>query len=142
MDNTTVIHSLKCIPIPPESEYIKTLVINIESFLRRLRWRIFHISKSLELENVTNNNSDTCVEDNVSPKFGFKCEGKPPRIPDLDGFESDLLELPKSIVFKNVKKNDVQVDLNKFIRDLKQSRDVFVHADKTRNMYRMDPTKV
>ena len=127
MEPFTFFHSTKNIPIPSNEEYLKILVLKIESFIRRLRWHIFHVNNSLGLNLLKDNvNSGTQeMEDSVEdpkPKFGFKCEGKPPFIPDLGDFERDLLNIPKSIEFWNVPRSDLQDDLNKFIGDLKKSK--------------------
>ena len=38
MEKINIDHSMKNVPIPPENEYKKVLVIKIEHFLRRFRW--------------------------------------------------------------------------------------------------------
>ena len=144
MERITVTHSMKNIPIPSEEEYIKILVIKIEYFIRRLRWFILHVNKSLSLGLLKHNPTpdsqelNNNIDDFAMPKFGFKCEGKPPFIPDLCDFERDLLNIPKSLKFRNIRRSDLQDDLNKFTSNLKKSKDVIVSADKTRNLYRMD----
>ena len=136
---------MKNIPIPPEKEYIKVLVIKIEHFLRRLRWRIIHILNSSELEDVPgsdmHNKSDLQEEsdsEEFQSNYGFKCEYKPRFVPELERFEQDVLNIPKMLEFKKVERSDLQDDLQKFIRNLKKTKDVVVHADKSRNLYRME----
>ena len=137
-------HSLKNIPIPKKEEYMKILVIKIESFIRRLRWFMLHCNTAQNLGLLKNNpNSgsqemDESIVGFMKPKFGFKCESKPPLIPDLVEFEKDLLNLPKSLKFKNVRRSTLQDELTNFTNNLKKSEEVIVSADKTRNLYGMD----
>ena len=70
--------------------------------------------------------------------YGFKCEYKPRFVPELKKFEQDILNIPKMLEFRKVKRTDLQDDLQKFIRELKKTKDVVVHADKSRNLYRME----
>ena len=52
-------------------------------------------------------------------------------------FENDLLELIKSLKFKKVK-NKFLDQLHKDITSIKKSKNVFIFADKTRNIYETD----
>ena len=52
-------------------------------------------------------------------------------------FENDLLELIKSLKFKKVK-NKFLDQLHKDIPSIKKSKNVFIFADKTRNIYDAD----
>ena len=52
-------------------------------------------------------------------------------------FENDLLELIKSLKFKKVK-NKFSEQLHKDIASIKKSKNVFIFADKTRNIYETD----
>ena len=115
MEKLNICHSMKNIPIPPEKEYIKVLVIKIEHFLRRLRWRIIHILNSSELEDVPrpdmHNKSDLQEEsdsEEFQTNFGFKCEYKPRFVPELERFEQDVLNIPKMLEFKKVERSDLQ----------------------------------
>ena len=148
MEKLHLDHSLKNIPIPTEKEYTKFLVIKIEHFLRRLRWRMIFILDSIaKAENASRIVEDTVVDeakpvmDETSSEpfsnFGFKSESKPRFVPELAAFEKDLLNIPKILEFENVKRTPLQDDLSKFLKKLNQTNEVLVHADKTRNMYRM-----
>ena len=145
MEKINIDHSMKNVPIPPENEYKKVLVIKIEHFLRRFRWRMFHIldslSKAEELQDAGNDDTSMHEESYIEePKsnFGFKCEYKPPTVPELEEFEQDVLKIPKMLKFRKVKQTDLQNDLRKFMHELKKTKDVVVHADKSRNLYRMN----
>ena len=52
-------------------------------------------------------------------------------------FENDLLELIKSLKFKKVK-NKFLDQLHKDITSIKKSKNVFIFAEKTRNIYETD----
>ena len=52
-------------------------------------------------------------------------------------FENDLLELIKSVKFKKVKQKFLD-QLHKDITSIKKSKNVFIFADKTRNIYETD----
>ena len=64
----------------------------------------------------------------------------PSQIKELDMFEKDLLELVKSVKFRNRNdkfQNKMKNDINK----IKSSLNVFIPADKTTNMYELTPKK-
>ena len=52
-------------------------------------------------------------------------------------FKNDLLELIKTLKFKKVK-NKFLDQLHKDITSIKKSKNVFIFADKTRNIYDAD----
>ena len=65
---------------------------------------------------------------------GRKCQ---PQHKDLMQFKNDLLELIKTLKFKKVK-NKFLDQLHKDIPSIKKSKNVFIFADKTRNIYETD----
>ena len=67
----------------------------------------------------------------------FKSRKSPPQHKDLIQFKNDLLELIKSVKFKNVK-NRFLDQLHKDIPSIKKSKNVFIVAGKTRNIYETD----
>ena len=69
----------------------------------------------------------------------FICKNRkcPLQHKDLTQFENDLLELIKSIKFKKVK-NKFSDQLHEDITSIKESKNVFIFADKTRNIYEAD----
>ena len=117
-------YSLKNIPIPTKSAYMKCLVEKVESLLIRMRWKM----KFSEVENRESN------KDKVTNYYGFKSKNMPPQNDLLKLFEEDLLTLVRNVEFKQVK----EPFMNKLREDVKMiadSKDVFVFADKTRNLY-------
>ena len=125
-------YSMKNIPIPPRNSYLKALIDKTESFLTRLGWKaIFFLNKKdnkeeKEEETVPNNN------------YNFKSEKVPPKVKELISFEEDVYKLISNIKFHNYT-NDFQKQLNNDVNLIKRSNKVFVPADKTTNMYQLDP---
>ena len=115
-------YSTRNIPLSSHSMYIKTLIHKSEQFLRRLRWKVFHFLS---------------VQDNSSVSrqtFGFRSPNLPPKNQLLDGFEKDLYNMIDSIEFRKVN-CEFQRRLKSDLQDIRNSSNVFVKADKTRNMY-------
>ena len=74
---------------------------------------------------------------NKSDTFGFASDRFPPQTKALRPFEMDLYELAHSITFKAMT-NSFQKNLQKDIQSIKSSNKIFVAADKTTNIYKMD----
>ena len=64
----------------------------------------------------------------------MKC---PPAVEEMAQFENDLLLLIKNLEFKKVH-NDFQMKLRDDIKEIKASNKVFVSADKSRHIYKME----
>ena len=126
-------YSLKNIPIPPRNNYLKALISKTESFIKRLRWRVFWHENRGEPEEMHNVEKDT-------QNFGLKSTNTPPQNPALSSFENDIYKLISSIKFKNVQ-NEFQNKLSEDIKALKSQGKVIVEADKTSNLYQVTPTK-
>ena len=73
--------------------------------------------------------------------FGFKSKNCPTQIKELEEFEKDLLDIIKSIKFRNI--NDKYQNLMKaHTAKVKASPNLSIPTDKTRNMYEHpSPTK-
>ena len=124
-------HSMKNIPIPTRFEYQKMMALKVESFIRRLRWKMIFIKPSKEDLNTTFVGPETT--------YGFRSEAKPRFVPELAAFEEDLFDLIRKIEYKSAPSNQLQKDLKKTIADLKTTNSVIVNADKSRNLYKMEP---
>ena len=72
--------------------------------------------------------------------FGFRTRKCPPRVNELEAFEDDLLKMIENIDFRRAS-NDLQRRLDKDIQKIKNSKDVIVPADKTRNLYAVPKKK-
>ena len=97
------------------------LVNKIESFVGRLRWKLFAI------KNPNLKNKDT---------FGFNTTNAPPQMIELKPFEEELFSMVKNIEFKPVR-NKFQNEINTILKDINRSKNVIVKADKTRNLYQI-----
>ena len=70
--------------------------------------------------------------------FGFNTEVTAPYSAELKLFEDDLLELTANVKYKPVR-NDFQNNLTKDIKKIDESKEVIVEADKTGNLYKVNP---
>ena len=100
MDKLNITYSLKNIPIPNKFQYQKQLVSKVESFARRMRWRMFHILNPGHKENIDNH--------------GFKSQRNPPQMKELKAFEEDLFDLVANIKYKKHE--------NQFLNQLKSDK--------------------
>ena len=69
--------------------------------------------------------------------YGFKSEYKPNPVPELEAFEKEFLDIPKKLKFKKPKQDKFREDLQNIMEEIRDSKDVIVHADKTRNVYKI-----
>ena len=76
-------------------------------------------------------------DDNNRETYGFKSTKCPPAVPELSQFENDLMCLVKNLEFRKVN-NEFQNKLNNDINEIKTSDKVFVAADKSRHIYKME----
>ena len=77
------------------------------------------------------------LDDNNRKTYGFKSLKCPPAVTEMKNFENELLLMIKNIEFRNVK-NYFQEKLKEDINEIKTSDKVFVAADKSRHIYKMD----
>ena len=117
-------YSKKNIPLPSEKLYKTILIEKVELLIKRMRWKA-HL-----YENSGLNKSNPL-------SYIFKSRKYPPQHKDLMQFENDLLELIKSLKFKKVK-NKFLDQLHKDITSIKKSKNVFIFAEKTWNIYEAD----
>ena len=87
-------YSLKNIPIPTKNTYLKSLISQTESFIKRLRWRIFGHESNGNIEEQT-------IKEVEKETFGFKSDKTPPQHHHLVNFENDMYNLISNIKFKN-----------------------------------------
>ena len=114
-------YSMKNIPLPSEKLYKTILIEKVELLIKRMKWKA-HLC-----ENSGFNTSNPL-------NYIFKSRKCPPQHKDLIQFENDLLELIKSVKLKN----QFLDQLHKDISSIKKSKNVFIFADKTRNIYEAD----
>ena len=118
-------YSLKNIPLPTQEQYKMELLNKIEIFIKRLRWKAFYFDGNAD--------GDLSKEN-----YGLKTPNSPPPIKDLMDFESDLFNLVNRINFRAVR-CDFQNRIKKDISEIKKSKEVLVSADKTANIYKVQP---
>ena len=100
------------------------LIDKLEKFVRRLRWKIFHYE---------NPNSSTHKE-----TYGFKSTNSPPTNRLLLPFENDLYHMIQNIKFSDPRHVPAfQKQLSKDAKNIKNSTDLYVPADKTTNLYKV-----
>ena len=140
MDKFYMDYSDKNIPIPTHREYLKRLVEKIESVIRRMRWKaLFFLNKDDKAEDTStsNNESEEESDGDKNEYFGFKSKKAPCPVSELSGFEKDLINMVDNIQFQKVE-NPFQKKLKDDMDKINKSDQVFVQADKTRNVYKMD----
>ena len=113
--------SLKDIPLPSQMQYQEMLVSKVESFIGRLRWKLFNI----------NNRGTTSKQ-----TYGFKTTNPPPQQDELKSFEEDMFALAKNIQFRQVN-NSFSSSINEKLKTIHDSKDVLVKADKSKNIYQI-----
>ena len=130
-------YSLKNIPSPSKSAYLKTLIDKVEHFIKRLRWKAFFFDRDTNNSDESANDSDSSSEEEQTNTYGFKTPKTPPKKLHLKAFEEDLYTLIKKIDF-DPRMNDFQQKLRNDCRDIKSSNKLLVPADKSTNLYQLD----
>ena len=124
MEKINFDYSLKNISIPSKKLYLKSLLDKLNSFINRLRWKVFYFD-----------HQHNCTD--VSGNFGFKSENCPSQCHNLLDFESDLYEMARSVKFKRMN-NPFQRQLANGTKKINTSAFLFVPVDKTTNLYKVD----
>ena len=115
---------MKNVPIPSRNSYIKQMIYRVEAVFRKMRWKALFFDR----KDCKPRQSDT---------YGFNTPIAPDQNPLLNAFESDVYNLISNMKF-DPRRNDFQKKLSSDVKDLKNSNSVFVAADKTTNLYKMD----
>ena len=122
----TLNYSLKNIPIPSQTSYMKRLIEKTESVMRRMRWRAYHYLRGKDEDRLP-----------TEKHFGLHSRKSPPHVEELKAFEEDLAKLIENVTFRNVFHDSFQKTLRHDITHIKRSEAIFVSADKTRNLYEL-----
>ena len=133
MEQSNFNYSLKNIPFGNENTYFKSFINKMEKFISNMRWKALFFEQSQE--------SDSSSDEDLPPKenYGFKTDKVPPRNKALDTFEADMVDLMNNINFKtNNRRNHFQNILQNDVKCIHKSDKVYVAADKTTNMYKMN----
>ena len=130
-------YSLKNIPIPSNSSYKLMLIDKMELLVKRMRWKAhFFLEEQKRKENKKQDTTHTPSLEKET--YGFKTNSCPPPVKELEAFEKDLFDIVKTLKFRKIS-NEFQSQLNKDIKMINQSKNVFVPADKTSNLYELNP---
>ena len=121
-------YSLKNIPIPSPKTHLKGVIANTETFLQNARWKCFHYL----LPPKTNKKKT------IPDTFGFKYPKSAPLVNELVPFEKDLNHLISTFEYSD-HKTKFQKQLLKDVQTINKSPNIFVFADKTSNIYEVDP---
>ena len=93
-----------------------------QSVAKRMRWKA--------------NIFDSKFASKQKETYGFKTARNPDSNKNLEPFEAEMYEVICGVEFKDHKSN-FQRELNKDVKELKASNSVYVHADKSTNIYTM-----
>ena len=116
------------IPLPEKDCLnLKNLIQQTESFIKRIRWRVFWYEKQQE---------KNFFDDEQPKNYGFKTGNTPPQHPILLPFESELYDLIGNIKF-TTSSTQFQNQMKKDIKAMNTGGSVVVEADKTTNFYKV-----
>ena len=107
-------HSLKNIPLGNKKQYQAIMITKVESFIQRMRWKLFSI------KNQNANSKQT---------YGFKTTKTAPQMVELKAFEEDVYKLISNVEFRQVN-NDFQTSMQETINAVKASKDIIIESDK------------
>ncbi len=124
MEEFTIDYSKKNIPIAGKDDYKIQLISKVEHFIKRMRWKAMEALGSLKSDE--------------KETFGFRSRKCPPTVDLLTDFENDLQMMVKNVEFRNIN-NPFQTKMSNDIKEIRSSQKVFVPADKSRNVYKLEP---
>ena len=127
METFNITYSKKNIPIPSENEYKLKLIMKTENLLKRMGWKALAYLGKLKGSDKDN--------------YGFKTVKCPSSVEELVPFENDMMDMIKDLEFKRVK-NEFQSKLRNDIRQILRSNNLFISADKSRNIYKVSKVKL
>ena len=108
-----------------QNQYRRRLIEKVESVVHRMRWKAHFFQNG---KSVSENN-----------KFGLPSKNRAPAINALKGFEDDLTHMINTVSFRKV--NDPFLNtVTEGIKKINTSKNVFVFADKTQNIYEVPPS--
>ena len=122
MEKIDIDYSTKNIPVSSKDEYAIQLVSKIEHVIKRMRW------KALEYLGKLNN----CTKET----YGFKSRKCPPTVKEMTNFEEDLRLMIKQLEYRDVK-NEFLKKLTDDIKLFKNTKNMLINADKSRNIYKV-----
>ena len=129
-------YSMKNIPIPKDSEYMKKLIAQMEKIIKRMRWKaLFFLKDQDKYKNLVEEIEFYGKEE----KYGFKSVKKPPPIKEMEFFEKEFYEIARKITFRDDNNyGKFQKELNKGLSIINKSKKIIIPADKSNNYYTCD----
>ena len=135
MEQVNFGYSFKDIPLPDDKTYLQILIESWEKSDKQMRWRIFKVLHPEAFKNNGKNN------------FGFRTSAKAPKPkPDCPSykpfmeFTKGMLDLIQNVKF-NKKSNAHLERLKADIAKISKEERVLMFADKTSNLYLVQPEK-
>ena len=119
--------SLKNIPVPTNDYYMKRLMAKTEQFAQRIRWRAHFF--------LNPNDAYT-----PKPTYGFPTTKTAPQVKELQNFENDLYDVVNNIQFTSFR-SPFQKKLSNDVKTINNNSNVYLIADKTRNIYEVSKDK-
>ena len=123
-------YSTKNIPICSQNEYKLKLIDKIRNFCRRIRLKVFYCTNKEENESMNEN------EEKIET-FGFKSKFLPKQEEELKLFESDMFDIVRQLKFRRID-NKFQEKIQKDVKTIRNSKQIYVAADKTTNYYKLN----
>ena len=127
MEQVRVVNSKKNIPIHPRQTYQKLFINAVEVLTRNVRW-----VAEFYLNPIPNPQKKKV--------YDFRSIKAPPTAKELKPFEEAMTRLTQNIEF-SPRSNQFQDNLKEELENIKQDDKLLIEADKTSNMYRIEPKK-
>ena len=123
MDKIQFNYSTKNIPCSGKIEYMKKLIQETGKFFHRATWKAhFALDPEAKSSNIRT--------------FGFRTQNAPPHVKELDEFKNAVIEMIRGVQFRSVT-NEFQEKLKADTKKIKNTKEIIVKADKTRNFYKV-----
>ena len=113
---------------------MKKLILQTETFLKNMRWRVFWFERKGDIDDDEANESHR-----KEITKDFKSTKRPPQNELLKPFERDIYNLIGNIEFRRVDDPTLQ-QMGEEVRRIHDSTKVIVNANKTGNKYEMEPS--
>ena len=123
------------IPLPTLTAYKKKLIEKTE-VIKRMRWRALFFLQENGSDEESSEMKDEHKKDRKET-FGFKTRNCPPKIEELQEFEEEFLQMIENVQFHKTS-NEFQKQLKEDIKTVTNSNRLFISADKTRDMCKVE----
>ena len=117
-------YSMKNIPIPSKSEYMKKLIAQMEKVVKNMRWKALFFLKEDENYKETVEKIECHGKEE---KYGFKSVKKPFAIKEMEDFEKEFYGMAKNMEFiKDIKLDDFQKEMKEDLSEMSRLDKVIV----------------